>query len=209
MLAELSKALDECLARMGKGESPESCLNDYPHLRSRLWPLLSTAAFVSTVPRVSPSDEFRVASRTRLKVKLHERPRRAGAPWPRGAARLFSAIETVCKRLIEALNKPLPLAVPITLLLLLAAGGSISVIATVGFPAQPSALASQCTFSVLSGSAEVQLPGSDTWHETTDGAVLAAGTRVRTGPDSYAMLTFFEGSSLKLVCGFNFTAFFN
>jgi hypothetical protein len=201
MLAELSKALDECLARMGKGESLESCLNDYPHLRSRLWPLLSTAAFVSTVPRVSPSDEFRVASRARLKVRLLERSGRAWSPRPRGAARLLSAIETVCKRLIEALNKPLPLAVPISLLLLLAAGGSISIIATVGFPAQPSALASQCTFSVLSGSAEVQLPGSDTWQEAVDGSVLAAGTRVKTASDSYAMLTFFEGSSLKLEPG--------
>jgi hypothetical protein len=110
-------------------------------------------------------------------------------------------IENAIRKLIGGLGKPLPIAVPVTLLLLLAAGGSIAVIAGVGLPGQPSALAAQCTFSVFSGSAEVQVPGSDQWQEATDGMVLAVGARVRTSPDSHAMLTFFEGSSLKLEPG--------
>jgi hypothetical protein len=201
MLAELSKALDDCLERRLDGESLESCLNDYPELRARLEPLLTTAAFVSAAPKVSPSEGFRVASQARLMVRLHERSRQRKSARAQRGEGLLKAVGTACRKLIQALNKPLPLAVPVTLLLLLAAGGSISVIAGIGLPGQPSALASQCTVSVLGGSAQVQLPGSDTWQMAGDGMVLAAGTRVRTAPDSHAMLTFFEGSSLTLEPG--------
>lgn len=201
MIAKLAKALDECLMRLRDGEALESCLNDYPQLRSRLEPLLATASLVKHLPEISPSDEFRVSSKARLMVRLHERSRQGRlARSPRVAGPL-RAIETACMRIIQALDKPRSLAVPVTLLLLLAAGGSISIIAGVGLPGQPSALGSQCTFSVLSGSAQVQVPGSNQWYQATDGMVLAVGARVRTAPDSHAMLTFFEGSSLKLEPG--------
>jgi len=201
MLAELSKALDDCLERRLDGESLESCLNDYPELRSRLEPLLTTAAFVAAVPKVSPSEEFRVSSQARLMVRLHEGSHQRKFARARRGEGLLKTLGSACRTLIQALSKPRPLAVPITLLLLLAAAGSISVIAGIGLPGQPSALASQCTFSVFSGSAQVQLPGSDTWQMAGDGMVLAAGTRVRTAPDSHAMLTFFEGSSITLEPG--------
>jgi len=60
------------------------------------------------------------------------------------------------------------------------------------------ALDSQCTLSILNGSAEVQGPGSDEWRKGADGMTLTAGTRIRTTLDSHALLTFFEGSILKL-----------
>ncbi len=201
MLAELSKALDNCLARLREGEPLEACLNDYPHLQSRLEPLLITAASISTVPKASPSDEFRIASKARLMVRLHERSRQSKSARPLREAGPLRAIDTACRKLIDMLSRPLPLAVPVTLLLLIAAGGSIAIIASIGLPERPSALASQCTFSVLSGRAQIQAPGSDQWQEATDGMVLAVGARVRTAPDSHAMLTFFEGSSLKLQPG--------
>jgi len=201
MLEELSKALEDCLQRRLDGESIESCLNAYPDLRGRLEPLLTTAAFVADVPKASPSEEFRVASQARLMVRLHERSRERDSARARAGERLLRAAGAVCRSLIQALNKPLPLAVPVTLLLLLAAGGSISIIAGIGLPGQPSALASQCTVSVLSGSAQMKLPGSEAWQIAGDGMVLAAGTRVRTAPDSHAMLTFFEGSTITLEPG--------
>ncbi len=201
MLAELAKALDDCLRRRLDGESLEACLNDYPALRARLEPLLTTAAFATTTPKVSPSEGFRAASQARLMVRLHERSRQPKSARARRGEGLLKAVGAACSKLIQALGKPRPLAVPATLLLLLAAGGSISIIAGIGLQGQPSALAAQCTFSVLSGSAQVQAPGSDTWQIAGDGMVLAAGTRVRTAPDSHAMLTFFEGSSLTLEPG--------
>jgi hypothetical protein len=42
------------------------------------------------------------------------------------------------------------------------------------------------------------MPGSDRWQQANDGIVLQAGSKVTTAADSYALLTFFEGSTLKL-----------
>jgi hypothetical protein len=70
--------------------------------------------------------------------------------------------------------------------------------AVLGAQAQSPMLTSQCTFSLLSGAAAVQMPGSDRWQQANDGIVLQAGSKVTTAADSYALLTFFEGSTIKL-----------
>jgi len=70
--------------------------------------------------------------------------------------------------------------------------------AVLGARAQSPNLTSQCTFSLLSGSAAVQMPGSDRWQQATDGIVLQAGSKVTTAADSHALLTFFEGSTINL-----------
>jgi hypothetical protein len=110
-------------------------------------------------------------------------------------------LETACRGFLRALDKPRALAIPITLLLLIAVGGSLFTIVSLAFPSQPTSLASQCTVSVLSGGVEVQIPGSDAWQEAFDGMILDAGSRVRTATGSHALLTFFEGSSIKLEPG--------
>ena len=61
-----------------------------------------------------------------------------------------------------------------------------------------SALDSQCTLSLLSGSTYVRISGSDTWEEAVDAMTLNVGNRVKTAADSHAVLTFFEGSTLTL-----------
>lgn len=43
MTKGIETALDECLARLAKGESAEACLERYPHLREELEPLLRMA----------------------------------------------------------------------------------------------------------------------------------------------------------------------
>ena len=70
--------------------------------------------------------------------------------------------------------------------------------AVLGAQAQSPLLTSQCTLSLLSGAAAVQMPGSDRWQQANDGIVLQAGSKVTTAADSYALLTFFEGSTIKL-----------
>ncbi len=65
----------------------------------------------------------------------------------------------------------------------------------------PPALASKATVSILSGSVEVWNPGTDSWQQGSDGMTLSVGTRVKTAPDAYALLTFFEGSTIKLEPG--------
>ncbi len=64
-------------------------------------------------------------------------------------------------------------------------------------------IAPQCTLSILSGSVEVQEAGSANWEQGVDGMRLAAGTHVRTANASYALLTFFEGSTLTLEANTN------
>jgi len=86
-------------------------------------------------------------------------------------------------------------AIPIALALLLTIGASFGAF---NFLSPSPALNSQCTLSILNGSAEVQGPDSDNWEQGTDGMTLIAGTTIRTPLDSHALLTFFEGSTLKL-----------
>ncbi len=60
------------------------------------------------------------------------------------------------------------------------------------------AYATSTTLSILSGEVQVQKVGSSTWATAEDNMVLEVGDRVKTGPDSYALLTFFEGSTMEL-----------
>ena len=68
----LARILDECITRIGKGETIEQCLADYPDERGQLKPLLDVAFSVSAVPRVTPSDEFKADARTRLTRRLRQ-----------------------------------------------------------------------------------------------------------------------------------------
>jgi hypothetical protein len=60
------------------------------------------------------------------------------------------------------------------------------------------AQASFTTLSVISGTVEVQDEGAGDFRSAEDGETLDVGDRVRTGPDSRALITFFEGSTLEM-----------
>jgi hypothetical protein len=64
-----------------------------------------------------------------------------------------------------------------------------------------SALTSKCTLSILNGTVEVTVPGTTRTEPGTDGMTLEVGYRVKTSPESTALLTFFDGSTLKLEQG--------
>ncbi len=68
----------------------------------------------------------------------------------------------------------------------------------IGGPSNQVALASQGTLSILSGRVEIQDLAAGGWRPGIDGMTVAAGSRIRTGPESHAMVTFFEGSTVKL-----------
>ncbi|MBE0480377.1 MAG: FecR domain-containing protein [Dehalococcoidia bacterium] len=99
--------------------------------------------------------------------------------------------------LARFLGGPRILALPSVLALLLVIAIAGCLLVSFSLSATP-ALASQCTLTILSGRAEIQDSGSGSWGEAGDGVVLQAGSRVRTGPDSFALLTFFEGSTIRL-----------
>ncbi|MBM3156043.1 MAG: hypothetical protein FJ004_02005 [Chloroflexi bacterium] len=198
MRTELSKVLNECLLRLRRGEDSSACLHDYPELSPELEELLRTASFVSCAPKVSPSDDFRAESKARIIAGLRERQVRervAKLEHRSAAARFMERAGEAVLRVFSGRNMIL---IPVTLLVLLALGGSLLIAAVLTSPSPQSAQSSRCTLSILSGDVEIQRADSDIWEKAGDRVVLEAGSLVRTKDESHALLTFFEGSSIKL-----------
>ena len=199
MQAKLSKVLDDCLVRLSKGETIDACLTQYPQLRQQLQSLLYTAVSVSHIPKVSPSDEFRKASKLRLMARLRDKSIQARVVKSGQATALADRLGVAWRIIVVAITQPSKkVAIPVTIALLLALGGGLLLSGAFRLPSPSPALVSQCTLSILSGSVATQSPGSNVWEETQDGITLEAGTRVKTAPQSQALLTFFEGTTIKL-----------
>ena len=60
------------------------------------------------------------------------------------------------------------------------------------------AAASFTTLSVISGTVEVQEDGTSDFRPAEDGETLEVGDSVHTGPDSRALITFFDGSTMEM-----------
>jgi len=90
------------------------------------------------------------------------------------------------------------LAISVAVALVLALGGSILLPGILDLVSPPPAMASPCTLSILSGEVELGKAGSDSWQPGIDGMTLTIGTDIRTAADAHAVLTFFEGSTIKL-----------
>ncbi|MBN2463761.1 MAG: FecR domain-containing protein [Dehalococcoidia bacterium] len=54
------------------------------------------------------------------------------------------------------------------------------------------------TVSTVSGEVMVMKVGTNTWSQVSHGMVLRSGDRIKTGPASKAVITFFEGSTIEL-----------
>jgi hypothetical protein len=64
--------------------------------------------------------------------------------------------------------------------------------------AAPLGQASSATLTILGGQAQVQPPGGSSFAPASDGQTVSVGARVRTGAESRALLTFFDGSTATL-----------
>ena len=188
--------LDECIGRVNKGEKIETCLAEYPHAREHLEPLLSTARSISTLPKVSPSDEFRRLSKARLLTRIRQESVQDKAAKAAPVTKLFNELALYWHRTWQAIIVAKKVAIPVTVALVLIL--AIGIPGLRNFLSPTPALASQCTLSILSGSVEIQKPGSGSGQPGNDGMILNVGTRVKTASDSHALLTFFEGSTIKL-----------
>ena len=201
MKTDLSKVFEDCLARMRQGEAIEACLSRYPSVRQQLEPLLRTALSISNAPKVVPSDEFRRESRARLMSRIRESSVQVQSKKSGKVKAEYGRPGWGWGALADALVLPGRVSVPVTSALFLALAAILIVYSVFSFLPQQSGhsmLASKCTLSILTGSVEVQLPDSDTWYIAEDGMTLESGSRVKTPPDSNALLTFFEGSTIKL-----------
>ncbi len=198
MRPELSKVLDECIERIRKGETVESCLAEYPNLRKQIKPLLDTALSISGIPQVSPSDEFRKTSKARLMARLRQESIQAEAAKSGRRVPLAGGLAAAWQRLRQDVVATRKVAVPVTIVLLIALGAGLYQFGAFRFLSPTPVLASQCTLSILSGDVEVRNSEAESWRQGADGMLLPVGAQVKTTPDSHALLTFFEGSTIKL-----------
>ena len=188
MKTDLPEILDDCLERIINGEALESCLSAYPDERLELEPMLLAALSISEVPEVQPSAEFVASSRSRL---LNRISRETPSGEELGAV-------TVLRDLWRNLTQSKKLAVPIGIIAILIIIGSLFQFGGPGLI--PPALVEDPpgTLTILSGSVEIQAVESEEWLPGTDGMAVRQGMGVRTDENSHAILTFFEGSTIKL-----------
>jgi hypothetical protein len=71
-------------------------------------------------------------------------------------------------------------------------GGQSAPAASLQSPSEPTVV------SVVSGEVMVMKAGADTWIEVSPGMTLGVGDRLKTGPGSKAVITFFEGTTIEL-----------
>jgi len=198
MRTELSRALDECLGRIHDGEAIDTCIAEFPYARQQLGTLLYTAMSLSVAPKASPLDEVRKISKARLMARLREESIQAKVAKSREIAVEQNVLAEMWQRLVHTIAGAREVVIPVILTMLLILGSSYFLSGTLSFQPAPSALASSCTITFDAGTVHVQTAGSDIWEEATNGIILEAGTRVRTTLQSEALLTFFEGSTVRL-----------
>ena len=196
MRTELPKVLDECIERIRNGETIETCLSEYPDMREQIRPLLYTTLSIFAIPKVSPSDEFRRISKARLMMRLRQESSRAKAAKSGQGITLPNELAAAWQRLLQGITGAKKVTIPVTIILVLALVAGLS--GALNFLSPPPALASQCTLSILSGNVEVQESAAESWQKGTDGMILSVSARVKTTPSYHALLTFFEGTTIKL-----------
>ena len=195
---EFSNVFDECFTRIKKGGAVRDCLAQYPHMRKQLEPLLHIAASISAAPKVVPSDKFRKMSRDRLIARLREECTRANDAKSGARMAKLNALVLHWQRLMSAVTNPKKAAIAVAAALLIALGGGIYAAALPGASSPSSASAPDCALTIVTGTVEIQTAGSTIWQEGIDGMTLEDGTRVKTAPQSMAVLAFFEGSAIEL-----------
>src|SRR5437867_9066988 len=96
----------------------------------------------------------------------------------------------------RSMSSRLRILVGVALLLVLAGGGVIFGLGKLRSPTAY-ALVDESTLSVLRGEVQLQRAGASFVTVTGDVAVRQ-GDRIRTGPDGYAVVTYFDGSTTTL-----------
>ena len=100
MVNDFDKILDECIERLNRGESPETCIADYPEHAEQLEPLLRVVQQTQQAYSFVPSASARQAARHRFDNRLEELRQKQAArqplfPWPFGWAKGWLAVAAV------------------------------------------------------------------------------------------------------------------
>ncbi|MFC2048352.1 FecR domain-containing protein, partial [Chloroflexota bacterium] len=191
-----AKVLEVCIERMRQGESVENCLAEYPEMWGEIEPLLSIAQSITALPKVSLSDKFKKTSKARLMRRIRQQSDQVKTSKSVPRMTLLDELATIWQNIWHPILgvKKVVILVTLTSVTILV----ITLSGVLNFSSPSQTLASKCTLSILSGNVDIQIPGEDRIQQGTDGATLTVGTRIRTSLDSHALLTFFEGSTIKL-----------
>ena len=200
MQAKLSKAFDESLTRIKRGEAVKTCLAGYPDLRRQLVPLLYTALSIGTFSKATPSESFRELSKTRLVARL--RGESIQTAKSQTIKSVFDRLSTIWSMLGKAVTGPARVAIPLALVsILIIQGLSFFGALNLFSPSSVTTLASHCTLTTSNDGVQLQRPGSTTWEGAVNGMTLEAGMRVHVASTSAAILTFFNGTTVELEPG--------
>jgi hypothetical protein len=200
MKRDVNHALDECLALLGEGRTTlEECLARYPEYASDLVPLLEIAIQVRSMSQPTPDPTAFAAGKQRMLRALADKERRQ-ATSPAARRRGTGWIDAVLRsreRPIEWKPTPAPrLALAGALALVLLTIGSLFLLTWPGAGVEE--VARTGSLDQVEGSVDVLPAGSDTWRPASAGERVQAGSRIRTGPGSAAVLVFFDGSTTNL-----------
>jgi hypothetical protein len=200
MKRDVNHALDECLALLGEGRATlEECLARYPEYASDLVPLLEVAIQVRSVSQPTPDPTAFAAGKQRMLRALADKERRqATSPAARGRGTgWIDAVLRSRERPIEWKPTPAPrLALAGALALVLLTIGSLFLLTWPGAGVEE--VARTGSLDPVEGNVDVLPAGSDTWRPASASERVQAGSRIRTGPRSAAVLVFFDGSTTNL-----------
>ena len=195
MKNDLPNNLDKCIDQIKNGETIEECLADFPELKDELEPFLRSAEMVSSLPKMEISEKHRKHLSSRLISRLQKETAEQKAVDIYQRVSFRERLASIRRWFQGSLFGTKNVAIPVTIIAI------IALIVSVGIPSlssTPEALASGCTLSIYSGSVDILSPGDEVTKTGTDGMTLEVGTRIITAPESHALVTFFDGSTLKL-----------
>jgi len=202
MKRDVNHALDECLALLGEGRATlEECLARYPEYASDLAPLLEIAIQVRSVLQPPPDPVAFAAGKRRMLETLAERKRRqavsvSSTPHSRQTGWVATALRGSARQAARPSTLASRLALAGALVLALLAAGSLVLLSSPGTKME--GVARMATLDRAEGVVGLLPTGSDTWLPASAGEHVEAGSRIRTGPGSAAVLVFFDGSTTNL-----------
>ncbi|MFQ6057388.1 MAG: DUF5666 domain-containing protein [Anaerolineae bacterium] len=131
MRRDVASILDECLSRLSRGESLESCLARYPQEAAEVAPLLHTALAVRILKETAPPSAVALAAGRRRFLEEAARRRQAQVPsWPERLRALGEQIGDLLQRGIRgqpALGRLATAVLTALLLFALLGGGTVAV----------------------------------------------------------------------------------
>ncbi len=193
MKRDFENILDECLKLVMKGESIESILAEYPDVREELESLLHTAVEISHLPKIEPSPEYVHTSKINLlrEIRLSKSVKTPGL----NSFSLTRQFTSAVGDFWQTFSAPKKWSVAVTAVLV------VVLFLTLGqfvfFKSSP-AMASTCLLQILTGEVSISDVDSGSFRPGSDGMILEMGTQVKTDIESHALITFNDGSTIKL-----------